>query len=63
MWGARYLESILMLAEIYIEAVLVDEDLADEVWEAWNADEIDDLTACITWLLVATNSSNWSKIT
>ena len=29
-----------MLTEIYIEALLVDEDLADEVWEAWDAGEI-----------------------
>ncbi len=25
-----------MLAEIYIEALLVDEELADRVWEAWD---------------------------
>jgi hypothetical protein len=25
-----------MLAEIYIQALLVDEELADLVWEAWN---------------------------
>ncbi len=24
-----------MLTEIYIEALLVDEELADQVWEAW----------------------------
>jgi len=27
-----------MHTEIYIEALLVDEDLADQVWEAWDAD-------------------------
>jgi hypothetical protein len=26
-----------MLAEIYIEALLVDEEMADQVWEAWDA--------------------------
>ncbi len=26
-----------MLTEIYIEALLVDEELADQVWEAWDA--------------------------
>ncbi len=36
-----------MLTEIYIEALLVDEELADQVWEAWNADETDDQIACI----------------
>ena len=25
-----------MLTEIYIEALLVDEELADMVWEAWD---------------------------
>lgn len=40
-----------MLSEIYIEALLVDEDLADQ---AWDAGEIDDLRACVAWLRVAT---------
>ena len=30
-----------MLTEICIEALLVDEDLADQVWEDWNKGEID----------------------
>jgi len=38
-----------MLTEIYIEALLVDEDLADQVWQAWDAGEIDDLAACWAW--------------
>ncbi len=42
-----------MLTEIYIEALLVDEKLADLVWEAWDADETDDQTACIAWMLIA----------
>jgi len=25
-----------MFTEIYIEALLVDEEAADQVWEAWN---------------------------
>jgi hypothetical protein len=25
-----------MLCEAYIEALLVDEDLADQVWDAWD---------------------------
>ncbi len=41
-----------MLAEIYIEALLVDEELADQVWEAWVAGEIDDQIACIAWVLI-----------
>ncbi len=35
-----------MLTEIYIEALLVDEDLADQVWEVWDVGEIDGLLAC-----------------
>ena len=41
-----------MLTEIYIEALLADEDLADQVWEAWDAGEIDDLTALLSWLMI-----------
>jgi len=29
-----------MLTEIYIEALLVDEELADQFWEAWDKGEI-----------------------
>ncbi len=38
-----------MLTEIYIEALLVDEELADQVWESWDAGKIDDPTACRAW--------------
>ena len=31
-----------MLTEIYIEALLADEVLADHVWEVWHAGLIDD---------------------
>ena len=36
-----------MLTEIYIEALLVDEELADQVGEAWDAGEIDGFKACL----------------
>ena len=42
-----------MLAEIYIEALLVDEDLADQDWEAWDKGEIDDQMAWLAWWLIA----------
>ncbi len=29
-----------MLTEIYIEALLVDEELADQVWQAWDQREV-----------------------
>ena len=41
------------MLQIYIEALLVDEEMADQVWEAWNAREADNQTACIAWLLIA----------
>lgn len=41
-----------MLTEIYIEALLCDENLADLVWELWDADVIDDAVAAIAWLLL-----------
>ncbi len=34
-----------MLAEIYISALLINEELADQVCEAWSAGEIDDAIA------------------
>ncbi len=40
-----------MLTEIYIEAL--DKELADQVWEAWDAGEIDDVKAILTWFVVA----------
>ncbi len=38
-----------MLTEIYNEALMVDEELADQVWEAWDKGEIDDLEAWLAW--------------
>ena len=38
-----------MLTEIYIEALLVDEELADEVWEAWDCGVINDSEAAWCW--------------
>ncbi len=40
-----------MLTEIYIEAV--DEELADQVWEAWYDGEIDDHSALLAWWGIA----------
>ena len=42
-----------MLTEIYIEALLVDEDLADQVWELWNAGLIPDDLAAMAWRIVS----------
>ena len=45
-----------MLAEAYIEALLVDEELADQVWEAWDAGEIDDVSASWPWWVLVEGS-------
>lgn len=42
-----------MLTDIYIEPLIVDQDLADQVWTVRYAGEIGDTTAAIAWLLVA----------
>ena len=41
-----------MLTELYIEALLVDEELADQVWEAWDKGEDDDQVAWLAWWLI-----------
>ena len=42
-----------MLTEIYVDALLSNEELADQVWEAWDTGKIDDQIACIAWVLIA----------
>ena len=41
-----------MLTHLYIEALLADEDPADEVWELWNAGAIKDEVAAWAWRLI-----------
>ena len=45
-----------MLTEAYIEALLIDSELADQVWCAWVRGLIDDELATIAWLLIAISS-------
>ena len=42
-----------MFTGLYIEALLADEDLADQVWELWNARLISDRAAILTWFCAA----------
>ncbi len=42
-----------MLTERYIEALLIDEELADLVWELSEAGLISDEVAELAWLLLA----------
>ncbi len=53
-----------MLTEIYIEALLVDEGLADQVWELWKAGVITDDLVASAWCILAGTSigreSEWA---
>ena len=42
-----------MLAELFIEALLIDEELADLVWEAWDVGLIPNEMVALAWLLLA----------
>ncbi len=42
-----------MLTEIYIEALLANEALADQVWAAWDVGETSTETASMMWWLIA----------
>jgi hypothetical protein len=44
---------LAMLADIYIEALLVDEKLADQVWEAWDTGAITNELAAWAWCILA----------
>ena len=45
-----------MLTEIYIEALLADEELADQVWEAWEMGEIDNQVAWLAWWSITSSN-------
>lgn len=42
-----------MLTELYIEALLVDPEIADQVWELWDAKLASDELAAKAWWLMA----------
>ncbi len=42
-----------MLTETYIEAILTDSKLADEVWELWDVGVITDEMAAWAWAILA----------
>ena len=43
-----------MNESLYVEALLVDEDLADQVYELWNAGLISEEVAEWAWCILAT---------
>jgi len=42
-----------MLTELYIEALLADDALADEIWDLWNAGVIEDDMAALAWRVIS----------
>ena len=42
-----------MFTDPYIEALLVDPQAADQVWELWDAELISDDIAALAWLILA----------
>ena len=46
-----------VLTEIYIEALLVDEELADQVWGIFDQGDISEELAEFAWLLIASRFS------
>ena len=55
-----------MLTELTVEALLVDEELADQVWGAWDKGKIDDLAACLAWWRMVVSGTHkywcWSTL-
>ena len=51
-----------MLTEAYIEALLVDEELADMVWERWDAGLMDDELAFLAWMLIVVERSEVAEL-
>jgi hypothetical protein len=43
---------VRMLTDPYIEALLVDEELADMVWELWDRGVISDEIAVAAWFVI-----------
>ena len=50
-----------MLIEIYIEALLVDEELADQVWDTWDKGEISDFFAACIWWRIFLEARPWKN--
>ena len=46
-----------MLTEIYIEALLVDDELADQVWEVWDKGEISEFISASAWWVIVTEAA------
>ena len=49
-----------MLTRLYIEALLIDEELADQVWEAWDKGDLDNSAAYFAWMFISFSNSEKS---
>ncbi len=49
-----------MLTEAYVEALLVDEELADQIWGAWNKGNLDNSAAYFAWMFISFSNSEKS---
>ncbi len=47
-----------MLTENYIEALLVDKELAGQIWKAWDFGEMDDLITLRAWWWMVVSSTH-----
>lgn len=52
-----------MLTELYIEALLVDEELADFVSAAWDSGKIGDESALSAWTQICQGNTKYSDYT
>ena len=50
-----------MLTELYIEALLSDEYLADQVWELWDAGVITDEVAAWAWCILIRSGNTYRQ--
>ncbi len=50
-----------MLTEVYISAILVNKELADQVWEAWDKGEFDDQIAWLAWWLISSSGQQTGR--
>lgn len=46
-----------------MQALLVDEDLADQIWEAWDRRLIDDKAAMVLWCMSAKSNGHNALVT
>jgi len=50
-----------MLTRLYVETLLADSELADQVWELWVVGMIPDGLAAMAWLILAASDRQEEK--